>query len=497
MRKPIMRALLGAGSLLILASCAGPRTGFETPAMSDIAGRTEMAADRGDAYRNGGTVDAETPFYGRNLNARSLNQYDEDNGSPFPERFNAPDAVELVAPELLGIERVRIVLQELTGFNVVVRTRYQTGEEELNIPINGRMRINHKGDLEGLVRAVAANFDLSWRFDGETLLFDRMETRSYELPLPASTGAVNTSLSGVNVAGNTVSTTRSLTIDPWAEVTEALGAIVQDPGKVNVSRNTGQVTVFAPPSQQREAAKVLKTFDDLYSHRIGLEIATFYVDVSKSAELDLDIGLGGERGDVRAELGQGIRSALEGGIGVISGTDGYAAINLRSIAGNAGVADYQMSNTIAQNGVVAPVVLTNSRRYVSAITAGTSETGPTVETDNINSGISIYALPRLMRNGKIQLSIWVTQSELNRLDTFDTGSGFVQLPDADQRAVEYTLIMEPGETLIMGGYEQERALSSDSGGVGALGALGLNRSRDGQTTRTRMVLMVRPSLIGG
>ncbi|MCA9772855.1 MAG: hypothetical protein KC466_10645 [Myxococcales bacterium] len=178
MRKPITRALLGAGSLLILASCAGPRTGFETPAMSDIAGRTEMAADRGDAYRNGGTVDAETPFYGRNLNARSLNQYDEDNGSPFPERFNAPDAVELVAPELLGIERVRIVLQELTGFNVVVRTRYQTGEEELNIPINGRMRINHKGDLEGLVRAVAANFDLSWRFDGETLLFDRMETRS-------------------------------------------------------------------------------------------------------------------------------------------------------------------------------------------------------------------------------------------------------------------------------------------------------------------------------
>ena len=497
MVKPFARALLGAVSLVALAACDGPRTGFEAPALSDIAERTERAAERGGAYRGGGAVDAGVPFSGRNLNARSVNQYAESNGEPLPDRFSGPDAVELIAPELLGIERVRIVLQELTGFNVVVRTRYQSGEEELNIPINGRMRINHKGDLVGLIRAVASNFDLAWSFDGETLLFDRMETRTYELPLPASTGAVNTSLSGVNVAGNSVSTTRSLTIDPWAEITEALRSIVEEPGRINVSRNTGQVSVFAAPSQQREAAKVIRTFDDLYSHRIGLEIATFYVDVSKTSEFEMDLGLGGERGDFRAELGQGVRSALEGGIGVIAGADGYAAVNLRNIAGSAGVADYQMSNTIAQNGVVAPVVLTNSRRYVSAITAGTAETGPTVETDNINSGISIYALPRLMRNGKIQLSIWVTQSELNRLDTFDTGSGFVQLPDADQRAVEYTLIMEPGETLIMGGYEQERALSSRSGGVGAMGALGLNRSRDGETTRTRMVLMVRPSLIGG
>lgn len=497
MRKPVTTALLGAVSLIGLVSCTGPQVGFETPALSSIVERADGASARGDAYRRGGAVDAGVPFYGRNLNARSLNQYAENNGAPFPSRFNTPDAVELVAPELLGIERVRIVLQELTGFNVVVRTRYQAGEEELNIPINGRMRINHKGTLEGLVRAVSANFDLAWTFDGDTLLFDRMETRSYDLPLPASTGAMSTSLSGVNVAGNTVSTTRNLTIDPWTEVTDSLAAIIQDPGRVNVSRNTGKVTIFAAPSQQREAARVIRGFDELYSHRIGLEIATFYVDVSKNAEMNLDLGLGGTRGDVNAELGQGIRRALEGGIGVISGTDGYAAINLRNLAGSSGVADYQMSNTITQNGVVAPVVLTNSRRFVSAVTAGTGDSGPTVETDNINSGISIYALPRLMRNGKIQLSIWVTQSELNRMETFNTGSGFVQLPDADQRAVEYTLIMEPGETLIMGGYEQERALSSESGGVGTMGALGLNRSRDGKTSRTRMVLMVRPSLIGG
>ena len=100
-----------------------------------------------------------------------------------------------------------------------------------------------------------------------------------------------------------------------------------------------------------------------------------------------------------------------------------------------------------------------------------------------------------MRNGRIHLSVWLTQSELNGLTTFDTGSGFVQLPDADQRALEYTLIMEPGETLVMGGYEKERAFSGRRGGLGGLGALGLRKGREKETRRSRMVIMVRPSII--
>ena len=59
--------------------------------------------------------------------------------------------------------------------------------------------------------------------------------------------------------------------------------------------------------------------------------------------------------------------------------------------------------------------------------------------------------------------------------------------------MEYTLIMESGETLIMGGYEKERSSSERGGG---LGGLGLRNNRKGDTQRIRMVLMVRPTLIG-
>lgn len=495
MRRFTSYTMAGMVSLITLGACSSQQPGFESDTTDLITAQTDALAGKSATMRRGGAVDADRAFLGRNMD-RSNNQFVVDHGKPFPAQFERADSLEIVTPEPASIQQIELLMQELTGLNVVVRTRYQTGEEDLDIPINKKIRVNHKGSLSQLVRTVASRFDLAWSFDGETILFDRMDTRSYDLPLPATNGSISASLSGVKVAGNSVSSTKNVALDPWKEISEALEALIEKPGKVTVSPNTGQVTIFAPASAQEEAAKIVKNFEELYSSRIGLEIATFYVDTKKSAQLTADLGVSVNSGNLKASLGQGLASAMQGGIGVISGSDVSASFNLRNIAGSAAVSDYQMSNTVAQNGVVAPVVLTNSQKYVSEIKSSGEDKAPSVQTDYIDSGISIYSLPRLMRNGKIHLSVWVTQAELNSLETFNTGSGFVQLPDSDQRAVEYTLIMEPGETLVMGGYEQERASTERSGGLGGLGALGLRDSREGGTQRSRMVLMVRPTLIG-
>ncbi|MCE6959723.1 hypothetical protein LAZ40_11900 [Cereibacter sphaeroides] len=489
-------ALAGMASTLVLASCAPHHAGFEKGTADRVTARADALADKGATVRHGGTVDAGRAFYGREAEG-SANQYGENHGKAFPQDLERPDALELVTPEPVSVKQIQTLVQELSGINVVVRTRYQSGDEQLDIPINDKIRINHKGSLSSLARTIAAHFDLSWTYDGETLTFDRMATRTYDIPLPSSSGTLATTLSGVNVAGNSVSTAKNMAIDPWKELQTSLESVVTEPGKVTISPNSGQVTIFASASAQAQAAEIVKTFDQLYSRRIGIEIATFYVDTSKSAELNADLGVSISSGDVSASLGQGLASAVQGGFGVISGNDGSVSFNLRDLAGSNAVADYQMSNTVAQNGVVAPVVLTNSKKYVSKISAATEDTGATVETDDINSGISIYALPRLMKNGKIHLSVWVTQSELNSLETFNTGNGYVQLPDADQRAMEFTLTMEPGETLVLGGYEKERSVTERESGIGALGALGVRNNHEGNATRTRMVLMVRPTIIGG
>lgn len=486
---------MGLASAIALTACTAQEPGFEKDKFASIEDQAAALTGKGDVMRRGGTVDAGRDFLGRNLNGADT-IYAPDHGKPFPANFEQNDSLEIVTPEPVDVKQVELLLQELTGLNVVIRTRYQAGDEILDIPINSKVRINHRGPLSELVRTVASRFDLAWNFDGETITFDRMATRTYDVPLPAASGSVSTSLGGVNVSGNSVSSSKSLELNPWGELEAAIQAVLEDPATVTASPNSGQVTIFASASEQAEAAKIVKTFDELYSKRIGLEIATFFVDTSKSAELTADLGVDVSKGKLSASLGQGVASAMQGGIGVISGDNVSASFNLQSLATSTAIADYQMANSVAQNGVVAPVVLTNTKTYVSKITTETDDSGATVETDDINSGISIYALPRLMKNGKIHLSVWLTQAELNDLESFDTGNGTVQLPDTDQRAVEYTLTMSPGETLVMGGYEQDRATSGRSGGLGGLSALGLQDNRDGETTRTRMVLMVRPTIIG-
>lgn len=493
MRHSSKYTLLAMLSALALTACSDIQPGFESDLNNRIQAQTNALSDKSKIINSGGIVDVDRPFIGRNMTPE-FNQYIVDHGKPFPPQLERSDAFEIVVPAPASLEQVELLMQEMTGLNVIVRSPAGAA------PISKKIRIKHKGSLSSFVRTIASRFDLAWRFDGETITFNRMDTRSYDLPLPASSGSITASLSGVRVTGNSVSSSKSLTLDPWAELTAALETVISTPGKVTVSRNTGQVTIFAITSAQEEAAKIIKTFDALYSNRIGLEIATFYVDTRRSAELTVDLGVSVDDGKLSASLGRGLVDALQGGIGVIEGSEVSVSFNLQDFAGSNAVTDYQSSNTVTQNGVVAPVVLTNSQKYVSEISAtGSADAGPSVSvsTDFIDSGISIYSLPRLMRNGKIHLSVWVTQAELNSLETFDTGTGFVQLPDSDQRAVEYTLIMEPGETLIMGGYEQERSTSSSRGGLGGLGALGLNKSKTGGTTRSRLILMVRPTIIGG
>ena len=340
MKKSLLMSLV---SSLALTACAEQEAGFESGSRDAITAQAEALNAKGDVMRRGGTVDAGRSFLGRNLDG-TPNQYAEDHGVPFPASLERADALEIVTPEPASVKQVELLLQELTNLNVVIRTRYQAGDEQLDIPINDKIRINHKGPLSELVRTIASRYDLVWSFDGETITFDRMATRTYDLPLPSSTGSLSTSLGGVNVAGNSVSSTKSVSMDPWLELKTSLEAVLDDSATVTTSANSGQVTVFASASGQAEAAKVIKGFDDLFSKRIGLEIATFYVDTTKSAELNADLGVSVSSGRLTAELGQSLASAMQGGIGVISGSDVTASFNLRNLSGHQAVADYQMSN---------------------------------------------------------------------------------------------------------------------------------------------------------
>ena len=130
-------------------------------------------------------------------------------------------------------------------------------------------------------------------------------------------------------------------------------------------------------------------------------------------------------------------------------------------------------------------------RESSSRTDSEGEVTHSLKVDSIDTGLSIFALPRLINNDRIQLSLWIVQASLNSLDKF----GSIQLPKTDHRAVEYTVVLTPGETLIIGGYEQETVRKGQRG-AGVAGFLGLGGSAKAELIRTSMIILVRPTLIG-
>ena len=351
------------------------------------------------------------------------------------------------------------------------------------------------GRSPGLLDRLSAKFDLTWSFDGAAIRFDRMVSVIHDVPLPPTAGSIGTEVGGVQTGASSVTTSKTVEIDPWAELDAALAQVIAHPATVNLAKNTGKVTVFGPPSVQRTAAKVIDRFAEVYSQRIGLEIATYFVDSTDKDDFALGTFLQGVFGDETISLGQGLlETGSVGNVAIVGGQWDGSAINFRALASKSNVVDYRHSTTIGQNGVVAPVSLLSTQNYVRESSTETADDGSvklSLKVDTIDTGLSIFALPRIVDGDQIQLSLWILEASLNSLQKFGT----IQLPKTDHRAIDYTVLLAPGETLVIGGYEQE-TVRRDQEGTGVAGFFGLGGSARAEVITTSMVVLVRPTIIG-
>ena len=487
------RRLLPLAVLASLAACSiSERAERRGETLAD-----EAARHRGTlaAQQRGGVVEVNAPFYGQRSPGAAAAPAAMDRGKPLPAELEEDLGVEILATAA-PLATIQEIIAGATDLDVVVRTRYPTAAGVIEMPVAGVMSIEHRGPLSQLLDRVASRFDLGWSFDGSAIRFDRMVSVIHDVPLPATAGTLSAEISGVQTASATVRTGKEVEVDPWAEISAALEQVVAPPASVSTARTAGKITVFGPPSVHRAAAAVIDRFADLYAKRIGLEIATYFVDAGESQDNAVGTFLQAATGDADATLGRGLlTSGTVGDIAIVGGKFDGSEINFRALATDKNVVDYRVSNTVGQNGVVAPVTLLTTQNYVRETTTETDDAGKTtlsVKVDSIDTGLSIFALPRIVAGGRIQLSLWIREASLNRLDRF----GDVQLPKTDHRAVEYTVILAPGETLIMGGYEQE-TVRRERDGTGAPWFLALGGSDEAEIVRTAMVVLVRPTIIGG
>ena len=494
-------ALLAA---LFLTAC-----GVTEQAGRDIAeGRTlsaeQLAAQK--AAQRGEVLKIDRPYYGSAVEVKRGAQ----RGDPLPRRLEGAKGLDLSLKGQSDVNTIAAALTGATGIQVNVRTRYiLPSGDVVEVPIGTRMAASYTGSLSAFLDRLSSRMDVAWEHDDGVVIIDRMVTRTYRVPLPTSTSEFTSELggaTGTQEGSTTIALTTTQKSDHWGELEARLKPLTPPPARLTVLRASGRVSVFGPPSVQRGVERVIKDVEKIYGQRVGLEIGVYFVDSDQAENFGLAAS-GFRIGQNIARSGSTIviGGDGEGGQVSLSGPNG-SSINLEALARDRSVVDFRLASTIAQSGIVSPISMTRSETYIARRSfeqdidtegeAASSTTRIEIEPGQVEYGISIHALPRIVDDSRIQLFLTVLQSDLigGNVKQIGTGENTIGAPELDQRTIQNQSILSPGETLVLSGYEQNLSSAARSG-VGPFKALGIGGKTTAQTRKIRMVVLVRPSII--
>ncbi len=504
MGHPLLHLISSLVLVLSIAACT-----VTEQAGSNIADGRQLAAEQlaaQKAAQRGEILKLDKPFYGSAVQVKRGAQ----RGDPLPKRLEGAKGLDLSLKGQADITTIAAALTAATGIQVNVRTRYiLPGGDVVEVPIGTRMAAQHSGSLSAFLDRLAARMDVAWRYDQGVITIDRMVTRDYRVPLPTTKSKFTSQLggaTGTKEGSTTISLSTEQESDPWTELEDRLKPLTPPPARLTVLRASGRVSVFAPPSVQRGVQKVIKDVEKIYGQRVGLEIGVYFVDSDQAENFGLAAS-GFRIGQNIARSGSTIviGGDGEGGQVSLSGPNG-SSINLEALARDRSVVDFRLASTIAQSGIVSPISMTRSETYIARRSfeqdidaegeAASSTTRIEIEPGQVEYGISIHALPRIVDDSRIQLFLTVLQSDLigGKVKQIGTGENTIGAPELDQRTIQNQSILSPGETLVLSGYEQNLS-SAGRSGIGPFKAVGLGGKTSASSRKVRMVVLVRPSII--
>ncbi|EDR6206926.1 type II and III secretion system protein [Salmonella enterica subsp. enterica serovar Bonariensis] len=283
----------------------------------------------------------------------------------------------------------------------------------------------------------------------------------------------------------------------WDDVTSMAQKYVSS-GVYNVFKDVGVLTFSGRPSEYTALSGILKDYKQANSKQFVITYKVFILDKKKLRNLDGELGLKFKSGGTSLNLNSGLIGTPSGDI--YFGRDFYAdgrlgvAAKLDALYQLTGSKVLQSGTMVTRNNSPVPLNLTESQNYVSGITSTLSDTiggsfSSSVTTATITTGTSVILTPRVLSDGRVELTSAYTKKNLNGIDVFPQGAtsdqNQVQLPNISTTELFNTVDVTPGSLIIVGKYETK--VNADDQGLKLLGG---NLNRNDSTSTVVMVVGV-------
>lgn len=385
------------------------------------------------------------------------------------------------------------------------------------------MLVNYEGTLSGLLDVVASKAKVWWRFDDGKVVFYKTETKTFYFPSISrqSTGANSmTSVSG-GVSGSGGATYNdNFAVDVFGDMLKAAKVIGGD-AKIAVDPSAGSLTVTGTPSQVRAISSWAKSLTTQMSQQVAITVHMYRVKITKEDTYNWSPSIIFK--NAANTLGYAITApgallptsgvtpfGVSAGVTALAGdthlgaplgaawgqySGSQAAFQALSTLGKVGEVFSQTLVTL--NGLPVPIQVANQQGYLAS--SQTIEGGigvppmTTFTPGSITTGLTGVFIPRII-NGKILLSMGLSNSVLIGITTLGTAQNGIQVTNQDLNTFQQSVSLMPGDALLLSGVQQDNT-SLNNQGVGSATNAVLGGGIDNQIGKMMIAIVITAKVL--
>lgn len=495
--------LVVPAALLAVPGCEAIKT-----ASREVGEREQLVREASDSF-----VRRSTPHvsvHDRPLLGTEVRPY--TGGTPLPARLelnpggfrysgSRDQPLDVALSSIRNASGVPIVLERGDGADV--------GQERGDLPA-------WSGPLSAFLDVLATEHDVVWQYDGKAVRIRPFLTKTFVLPTPIADATFASSSAAAGSEENTGRQEVSADfkdVDPWDDVDALLEAAMPAGAGYVRAVSTGEVTITARPSDLARLEDIIDGLYERHGTQVLLRVTWMVVDISDADDYQLD--LQAVFRDAASGLRIGFNSPVSSLVDV-AGAGGVAVVNppadsdlqnwdtsrllYTALSRSGRLVDHRTFAQAVKNNTPAAFNDRTLRDYLKNFSRqrGTDGQGDTfsTEVDTLSLGSTLQILPRVLSGERLGLLLTMSQASLVELQTLPLGDdgSFIQLAERANREIPANeVILQNGQSLVLAGFEGD-TVTRNQVGTGTPGFFGLGGVQQGEVKRTRLILVVTPTI---
>jgi len=284
----------------------------------------------------------------------------------------------------------------------------------------------------------------------------------------------------------------------YDEIESNIKAIISDKGKYGINKSTGTITITDYAENLKEAETFLELINKEFSKQVSLKVRVVEVELNDNAQTGINWEYLSKKIQASTEF-----SLITGGNTLIfkstetpsPDNEGITVI-FKALQEFGDLRIVSQPSLTVLNTQPASIQVGTIKSYVSSISQETTDVGilSGSGTSQIAEGLTLALINKINDDGKVYLSLMPTIKEVSKIRSIPvSGGGQIEAPDIAIRALTTSVVVETGDTVILGGLIKE----TDHNKIQKIPFLGdvpilkhLFRQETKEKTRNELVIML-------